>query len=419
MTKSKLIYFLVAILSCQIAYGQELMKITPESFIDKNPSVERKEIVDFLVRQFDDRKITQAQIDKLWNNREARTKFMMSRFQIVDQQVYADSYNVSHYYFPTLLDYFQHLVQKYKIKDVDFIIYLREEIPMQEELSKVTQGIASFMMFRDKNSIYETDKFLFPDAFFLKKSGKLDWSSIAQRIKEAKNNNAWNQKIDKVFWRGATTGDFYDYNIRNFDKLPRLTSVILSALYPDLIDSRFSSYSPQVSQDQSYRDIKKVFSLLFKQDSNRVNAEGHLKYKYLLSMDGNAATGTRVAWIMLSNSVLFKQETNKMQWYYSALKPYVNYVPLNKRLTNIFSQIQWMKANDAEIRQISNNAQEFTENNLMPEHIEAHIVLLLNEYAKIQQDKKIVPTLPAADDTISIISAMRGFLDRAIKRFRD
>jgi hypothetical protein len=115
---------------------------------------------------------------------------------------------------------------------------------------------------------------------------------------------------------------------------------------------------------------------------------------------------------MLSNSVLVKQESKKIQWYYSALKPYVNYVPLKHDLTDIFKQITWMKEHDDKLKEISINAQNFASNNLMPEHIDAHVVILLNEYSKLQKDTKISPSLTKAEDVISITSTIDMLLRR-------
>ncbi len=412
---------IILIFLTNIAFGTELKTITPESFLAENPSIERKAIVNFLVHQFDSKRtigVTQAKLDQLWANKKLRNTYMMARFQIVNQQVYAESYYLGHYYFPILLQYFQKLVQNYKINDVDFIIYLREEIPMNENLGKETLGIPAFMMFQDLESSYETDKLLFPDAFFIKENKNASWKKLIDRINHASANNPWKSKTNKVFWRGTTTGNFLYFTIDNFAKLPRLTVSVLSQLYPDLIDAGFSYYSPQILDEDHGQNLSEFCKLLFKKIS-RVNEEGHLKYKYLLSLDGNAATGTRVPWIMLSNSVLVKQETQKIQWFYSSLKPYVNYIPVNKDLTDIFTQLNWMKTHDEQVKQISINAQKFTQDNLMPEHIEQHIVLLLNEYSTIQKDPKIIPTLTQAEDVVSISSVIGMYLFKCKRYFTD
>lgn len=55
-----------------IIFADELKTITPESFLSENPSVERKEILDFIIHQFDGKKVSQAELDKLWNDKTSR-----------------------------------------------------------------------------------------------------------------------------------------------------------------------------------------------------------------------------------------------------------------------------------------------------------------------------------------------------------
>ncbi len=395
---------LIVFLYSSSCFANDLISLNAKDFIESKPSFEREKIVNSLTSQFHDKNfITQKRLDELWNNQELQEKYMMARFQIIKQKVFADSYYIGHYYFPTLLKYFENLAKKYSLPDVDFIIVLREEIPFKEKEGELLRGYPLFIMFKDKDSSYEMDKIIFPDGFFLKNNYGLLLNNIEKESKKIK----WEDKVEKIFWRGATTGDFYNYTIDNFDKLPRMTISVFSKLYPNLIDATFSAYSDQVKKEFKGKSLKEFCQILFGRKPGYVNEIDHLKYKYLLSLDGNAATGTRVAWIMRSNSVLLKQESNKFQWYYDALQPYVNYVPVNKRLTNIFEQIEWIKNHDNEVKLISQKAQDFILNNLQPEHIEAHVVILLNEYNKIQKDKEIVPTLTPAENVISFSSFIK------------
>ncbi len=243
-------------------------------------------------------------------------------------------------------------------------------------------------MYKNTDSIYEKNKFLLPDAFFVTEH----WRKLLTRIEQTNNQQSWSKKEDKIFWRGSSTGcakndpyNLLSYNLKNFDQLPRLSLVMLSKLYPDLIDAKLAYYQ-QFSKDQDGDNLKEILNLLFGKGPKNANEEEHLKYKYLISVDGNSATGTRVPWIMYSNSVLIKQNSPNIQWFYSSLKAYINYIPVNERLTDIFDQITWMKNHDQELEQISVNAHNFVKNNLMPAHIDAHMVIILNEYSKIQAE---------------------------------
>jgi len=55
----------------------------------------------------------------------------------------------------------------------------------------------------------------------------------------------------------------------------------------------------------------------------------HVKYKYLLDIDGNTCTWPHCYELLLSNSVMFKQESKDIQWFYRGILPYEHYVPIS------------------------------------------------------------------------------------------
>jgi len=408
MTRA-LIFLFIFLQSC-LAYGQELKNISAAEFLAENPSTERYTIVNFIDHQFDKAYrdgVTQEKLDSLWNDLEARQALHIVRFQIIDQKLYADSFDLNSYYFKPLINYFQNLLQRYKIKDVDFIIYARDELQDKVNGQK-SLGIPAFMMSKNLNSIYEKDKFLLPDAHMIQDKR---WKDLIPQIERANIDNPWDQKINKLFWRGGSTGSSskYSYSIENFDKLARLKLVMLSKLYPDSIDAEITFYGGEFSKDNDGKDLKTVLNLLFGDKRERVQEVDHLKYKYIAALDGNTSPWVRVPWIMLSNSVLVKQVTGRVEWFYPALRPYTHYIPINKDLTDIFDKLEWLKANDLKAQQISLNAQNFIRNDLMPEQIEKQMVLTLNRYSFIQKDSKITASLPAAEETLVKIKDLESF----------
>jgi hypothetical protein len=124
----------------------------------------------------------------------------------------------------------------------------------------------------------------------------------------------------------------------------------------------------------------------------------HLYYKYLISLDGNTAAWLRVPWILLSNSVLLKQETEVMEIFYTGIKPYVHYVPVSSNISDIFEKLNWLKNNDKQARTISQNATHFICSNLMLTDIDEYLAKILNEYHKLQRFTLIRPTLSIAKD---------------------
>ncbi|MEK6734137.1 MAG: glycosyl transferase family 90 [Pseudomonadota bacterium] len=393
------IRLLFILVFANLSFAQELKVITPESYLNENSSLEREAIVDFIVHQFDGKKVSQAELDKLWNDKEIRKKQHLARFQIINQKLYAETMDISRIYFLKLLEYLDNFVKRYKINDVDFIVYARDEITPNNNIEEELLRIPAFMMSKNLKASYEQDKLLMPDAHIIKKH----WGIVSNEIKKENTLSPWDKKINKIFWRGASTGGAAEhmYNISNFDKFARLKLVFLSKLYPDLIDAKMNRFA-DFSTDQDGKSLRNILSILFGNDKIYIKEVDHLKYKYLIAIDGNTCPWVRVPWIMLSNSVLVKQETQKIEWFYPAIKPYVHYVPVKEDLTDIFAQIEWMKANDEKVKEISENAQKFVNNELMPENIDAQMAIILNEYSKIQQDKRIVATITPADDVISI-----------------
>ena len=385
--------FFLFISMFNIAHGVELKTITSEEFIRHNPSSERKEIVSFITEQLKNKSVTQAQLDKIWNNLEERLKLRMVRFQIINQKLYSSTINPGVSHFLIIEDYLKEFLKRYKVKDVDFIVYARDSIPNNLNVSENILSAPIFMMSKDTEFLNEKNTLLLPDAFVMKR-----WVDLSRRMDQSYKELQWKNKENKVFWRGRTSGkgknqpyEFYNYKLTNIDKLPRLTLVMLSKLYPGLIDAKFI-YHTIIANNKDGKNLVRVLDRLFGKTikyNKALKEEEHLKYKYLISVDGETCAWLRVPWIMLSGSVLVKQESSKIEWFYPALKPYVHYVPVKEDLSDILTQVEWMRNNDEKMKQIAYNAHEFIKQELMPEHIDSYMAIILDEYSKIQQDKEI------------------------------
>lgn len=405
-----------------VASSSALQTIVPQDFIRQNYSPEREAIVHFIVEQFrplSARGVTQHELDSIWHDKNIRHNAHVGRFQIVDNKLYAASADIVTKYFWSLTQHFQKLVQKYSIPDVDFIVYMRDEISPSHGFDHKMASIPAFVMSKDLSNPYERDYLLLPDAFMINDS----WSKLSDKIQNANTQHPWQNKRNKIFWRGRATGGGMTYNLENYDKLPRITLAMLSRSYPDLIDAKIIDRLQFDLYTASSIKLSVAFGLLFGTGIPFVSEQDHLHYKYLASVDGNTCAWQRVPWIMLSNSVLLKQEASTIEWFYSALKPYVHYVPMNERLTNIFQQLSWMESHDAELQQISKNAQHFVKNNLMPEDIAAHTVIILNEYHKLHKTDKIEATLPAYEEYADIAEntnlTMAERMEKCIKIWGD
>ncbi len=258
--------------------------------------------------------------------------------------------------------FFQQLLKITDVSDVDFLVSMSDK---GEGLS------APFFSFakdgRSKEAIL-----LIPD--FEALSGN---PNMLTEVKEGVKKYPWKSKLSKAIWRGSMTGQHF--TLSSFLHAPRSQLVTHSLHYPTLIDARFSA----ITQCSDPKEIESAFGEYF---SNPLSIRTHLRYKYQILVDGNSCAYSRAYWQLFSNALILKQESPDIQWFYACLKPYVHYIPVRTNFEDLIEQIQWAQAHDEECQQISENAQAFANQNLTRDHVFLYLYLLLEAYAKKQNE---------------------------------
>lgn len=176
------------------------------------------------------------------------------------------------------------------------------------------------------------------------------YTTLFNTIDYAINKYPWPQKKPYIFWRGSPTGDEFS---KDPFATPRLMfmKIISNGSY-EYVNAGFTGYfSGGKHQKKLYPYLKKLFHL-----AEPVNPSSSLAYKYLLDIDGHSCSYSRMAWILTSNSLLFKVESNKVQWYYSQLLPYTHYVPIKQDFSDLSTQYEWAEANQDKVQVIIKNA---------------------------------------------------------------
>ena len=226
---------------------------------------------------------------------------------------------------------------------------------------------ASCKILEEKNVV------LFPDPWTLKfiKDGSLD------KTKLGNSTYPWSQKISKAIWRGMTTGGSYYKDI--YQRFPRVKLVQLSNNFPEILDAKFNTI---------YGDyyVKSIFPQL-NYMGETLPIEDHMQYKYQILIDGNSAPWTRGFWQLHCNSVILKQTSNYIQWYYELLKPYVHYIPFDYHCTDLIEKIRWAQNNEDKVLEIIKNANSVAENCLQYSDILLYMYAVINKYAKLQAFK--------------------------------
>ena len=116
-------------------------------------------------------------------------------------------------------------------------------------------------------------------------------------------------------------------------------------------------------------------------------------YRHILIVDGNTACWDRLPWVMFSQCVPWKLESQHRCWYYEFLKPWVHYIPFTLQTL----EETWHKVKDDTTLclQIVKNANQFAKTYLTPEAHATYAATLL---------KAISPPLsyPKDQDTTDI-----------------
>lgn len=149
-------------------------------------------------------------------------------------------------------------------------------------------------------------------------------------------------KTPVLYWRGAASGGFNDYQYRNDHHL--------KAVERKSIISHFQEH-PSDYIDLGFGNIKNCMGLL----ETTIYADDN--HKYLIYLQGNDF-GSNVCWIYGRNCVVFRPDWLKCHTAWDAhLEPWKNYVPFDhKNYDDLIEKIQWCENNTDKCRDIINNA---------------------------------------------------------------
>lgn len=261
------------------------------------------------------------------------------------------------------------VVKKYNIPDLEMLLFLGDGITLPDTFKSPI-----FTHDVKKSAADRAKHFIFPDVCLIRYLKRGELSKVAS----TSQNYPWNQKIERFFFRGSTTGG--SYNLSNILRLTRPKLVFLSILNPDIIDARFTKLV-QFGDDESSQKAKKFLELVAP-PLPWVSMEDHLAFKYLLCVDGNVGAWGRPLWIMGSNSVLV-YHTNFIQWVNPAMKPFTHYIPIQEDLSDLYTVFQWLQSHDDQAKQIVRNANALVDDTLQEEDILDDLAFYLNEYATL------------------------------------
>lgn len=199
-----------------------------------------------------------------------------------------------------------------------------------------------------------------------------------------KDNTSFQKKLDNAIFVGSTTGTNANEDretCNTIDNINNDPSVRISAAKYFYKSKKVIFKLPSVVQCDSKETEEYLRNFSFV-NCERIDWDQQFKSKFIISVDGNGPTLTRVAVALLSNSVLLKYNSNWITWYHRALRPHINYIPIgwheeiddtleNLRENNFFYEMVSRKAS-ADFSLIFNRA-----------NVDRHFASILNEFYAI------------------------------------
>jgi hypothetical protein len=155
----------------------------------------------------------------------------------------------------------------------------------------------------------------------------------------------WAQRSSQVFWRGATTGE----RRPDWRSLPRIKLCEIAA------------------RDSSGRfdcGVNEVVQAIDPNEAQEINAAGFMRsfvpatefqaYKYHVDIDGNTNSWPGFFIKLLAGGPVLKVRSahGYEQWYYSRLKPWLHYIPVEPDLSDLIEKVAWLDSHDAEAQAI-------------------------------------------------------------------
>jgi hypothetical protein len=319
-------------------------------------------VVEREFKKYEREGISRKLLETSWKNCERIAEF--KRYKIIGRQVYGPETRVK--------KFLEVLAQKYPVPDVDFIYFYEDRL--KKSFFKRSKHAKTAPLFVSAKERGIDSAILFVDWVYDPTDFKGGWNFLIETVHPID----WSQKKEKLFWRGMPWDGkhFGMYNFDNWRTIPRGTLVSLSRKYPHLIDALFSQYPDKCASDPE-RCLREMGKIEF------VDWPEVLSYKYQAALDGVTCSFPATQWKLLSGSVVFKQDSENIQFFYDEMIPWKHYIPVKNDLSDVLEKIKWAKEHDEEARKIGERGREFALTHCMPEHIFLYCYKVLVKYASL------------------------------------
>jgi hypothetical protein len=185
----------------------------------------------------------------------------------------------------------------------------------------------------------------------------------------------FSDKLPTAVFYGSTTGDNITVEKAINKSTPRLNAAEFFYSKDDVIFRL-----PQIVQCENQLASQILADTPFCQGP-LVSWQDQFKHKFIISMDGNGATCSRVVLGLRSNSVLLKYRSDYQLYYFHALVPWQHFIPINNH-QDILDVISAERARPGLFGPIAAAGAHFAKLYLNREAIEFYTAEVLNLYSR-------------------------------------
>lgn len=163
---------------------------------------------------------------------------------------------------------------------------------------------------------------------------------------------SWESRSSELCWRGGCSGNggLESARVRFVEKIYNYNATTNVRLCPH------------------WREGQNIPDEYF---DNGMHYTEFFKYKIFFIVDGNCIASNHM-YGFATGCVPFLI-SNAVCWFSDLIIPYTHYIPINYDLSNLIEQIEWVKNNDAEAKQIAENAYKFAETYFSGEYQKKYI----------------------------------------------
>lgn len=228
----------------------------------------------------------------------------------------------------------------------------------------------------------------------------------------------YDEKVNSAIFVGATTGSLgfgHSGSLLSLEGVQRLAIPRLRSWAAFRASSHVIFKLPELMEIDGEETREALLKLGL--GGPRISWEDQLRYKFILSMDGDGATCSRVAIALRSNSVLLKYDSPYDLFYFAGLRPWVHYVPIRDD-RDVEDVVAEERKSPGLFRGIAEKGREFALTFLTRNSIKRYTAFLLEMYASVIGDQdwspvrsKIINRQPA----LQILAHLRNYGDRHIE----